>query len=214
MSGVQPSELYKYLESRHVKSLLRGEVRVRNLRAYQELEHLGLAVGDPNEGTSTVLLRDGVMSGESLRPFFDAPAGATLDVRDCAEHTIHTDLYAVCFSSVKSGELMSRFSEENVRAGGEPYDACVEIVAPAKFARGLAVRTAANGLRYRGWGACDYAEQPEVPAGPLRAALYKGPDYAWQMEVRLVFQGRHQARSLIVAAPELGEYLREVRIER
>jgi len=215
---------YKYLPEIHAESMIHnGCIKLGMLSGYREIEEHGSAVGDPDENTRTIFSHDkGVKtSPDQLNPveshFFDLK-GATVENFHFENNRFHVhdqgeELLAYCVSKPFDLAAMNTMSAENITAGNEAYDACVEISDHVGFVREVsAYMEKEHGFQYVGHGDCFYRDRmvhwSKAHVSP--AWNLKDDSYAYQKECRIVLrppEGFDQD-SLIVNIPEIKKYCR------
>jgi hypothetical protein len=187
-----PDVLYKYLRAEHVEQTMQGILRLGTLHDFRRQESHGDEIGDVGEGTKQVTqVVDGFTSDilrrpNILRQFFEPPPGANnIQFRGLSLEVRHNnpDIFVFCAAARFDQAAMREFK----------YDACLEIVRPREFfaaldatLRGQALVTQALVSR------CHYGERRRDVAmdGDIPAALVKPTRYAYQQEVRALWQPR------------------------
>ena len=197
---------YKYMEKKYAEELVNyGKIRINSLNYYRDIELHGKAVGDEAENTlNAVSVIKGSKTGDQLneleRMFFKSAPGVDSATWAIANATFLFPLqgrptYGYCLSDALSQELLERMNYENQLVGNPPYDTCVRIKDHVSFVRLLSKHLIDKNLRYYGHGHCSYRTR-DIPweewrrRGQQCPAFVKDSSYAWQKEVRVLFETR------------------------
>lgn len=215
---------YKYLPKIHAESMVEdGCVKLGILSGYQDVEAHGEAVGDPDENTRTIYSHDEHVKTDPKqlnpleRQFFDF-GNAEIENFHFSNNRIEiknhdNDLLAYCTSRPFNINAMRKMSEENIKAGNDAYDACVEITDHIGFMQALCdFLENEHGIIYKGHGDCFYRERliHWTQAHNTAAWNIKDKKYSYQKECRIVFTppSSFSEKSLIVNVPEIKKFCR------
>jgi len=167
--------LFRYMSAEYAESfILRGEVLMRPLSYFRDLEHDGVRA-DEYEGTLLHRPADGLsVNNLTTGELSVLPHSFEATVRE-------DDIFILCLSTEKSASIATRFGAEQ----------CVEIAHPLRFlarlrtSLGLRARLRASHLTH---GPMRYYSPQEPPvvdwALPDRIALRKPASFSWQQEYR------------------------------
>jgi len=199
-----------------------GCVRLGTLSSYRDLEAHGEAVGDQDENTRTIYSHDTHIKTDpsELNPLekqmieFTHPhpnihlSGARIEIKN---H--YRELLAYCASRSFDLEVMKKMSGENVKAGNDAYDACVEIIDHVEFIHALCgFMEKEHRLKYKGHGDCFYRGRlvHYTQAHKTEAWNLKPNEYLYQDECRIVLTPPEgfEKQSLIVNIPGIKKYCR------
>ena len=188
--------LFKYIRSHHVKRILQGHFRIGTLYEYRKIEAHGGAVGDADEGrhrtvldskqSTTFSLQDGSPEAQFFQRHILREDQRGKDVKIVMEagakmlaDTNSPDMYLFCASPAFDATAMKAFG----------YDTCIRIDAPERFFRLLSHAIRHRG-RFLGFGAVTYQsrETDHLKPHTIHPALMKGPEYAYQGEVRALWE--------------------------
>ena len=186
--------LYKYTRSQYAEGMVRrGEFLIGTLHGFRKIEEHGLAIGDADEGKKEVVdVADGHWRDVTTRPnlatkFISAPPQADITFQNVQFQMNYDvpDVYVFCVSAVRADRAMHAFQA----------DACVTIIRPEQFFRALdaalKLRKLVSGCMVR---PCKYAERRRDVRvdGDMHPAFIKTPDYAYQEEVRAIWEPRQR----------------------
>lgn len=193
----EPQVLYKYLKREHaLRWLSKGEVRIGVLSVYRDTERYGEEIGDPDEGTRVLWEAPDVVDSESPEPSLAKQVLRIGPGRHIQFHGVRfehrqlsPDYYVLCFS----GE----FSEEAMRKMNPAYDACVRIDNPRAFLHAVTAELHRFRISSKLVGAqwCVYRDREihvSEEAAKVPVALIKDSRYAYQREVRAVWEPRRR----------------------
>jgi hypothetical protein len=211
----QPRFLYKYLDRKYADRMIAdGSIRIGTLNDFKAIE-MGIVRGDATEGSRSLIHSIG-NKPQRLADLGDSPlvarifgvdptsnstiAGITLKMPETAP-----DVYIYCTTAVPSQMAMREFKA----------DTCVRISNPNGFFEVLS-----ECMRREGLSTGECAGQPCVyrsreveynrPEAQIHPAFIKTADYAWQREVRLAWQPRHEKLPIhaeILVCPGIRQFL-------
>jgi len=186
--------LYKYTRAEFAQGMVqRGEFLIGTLHGFRRMEEHGMAIGDAGEGKKEVVdAADGHWRDITARPnlatkFISAPSQANITFSNVQFQMNYdvSDVYVYCVSAARNDRVMQAFDA----------DACVTIKRPKEFFialdKALRLRRLVSGCMVR---PCEYTERRRdvrVDAD-LHPAFIKTPDYAYQEEVRALWEPRQR----------------------
>lgn len=189
-------QLFKYVRSHNVKRILQGHFRIGTLYEYRNIEAHGGAVGDVDEGRhrtvldarqgATFSLQDGSPEAKFFQGHILRDDQRGYDVKIVMEagakilaDTHSQDMYLFCTSAVFNAAAMKAFG----------YDTCIRIDAPERFFRLLSHAIRHSG-EFVGFSPVIYQNRETDHLNPhtLHPALTKAPEYAYQAEVRALWE--------------------------
>ncbi|MDB6061472.1 MAG: hypothetical protein JWM78_1575 [Verrucomicrobiaceae bacterium] len=195
---------FKYMERQFAEQLANyGNLRIRRLSYYEDIESHGAAIGDPEENKITLYSHAHAKTGAELNDF-EREGFVTFANEEEAQRAMFFNVqferkfvgrpsYAFCATQVQSEDIRQKFNDENKLSRKPEYDACVEIVDHISFVNALKKHMNEASLKYYGHGNCFYREKkvrwnqwnPNVDQCP---AFLKALKYKWQGEVRILFE--------------------------
>jgi hypothetical protein len=227
--------LYKFLDRRHVASLVRGTFKFGRLRYYRLLEQVTGDgwIGDRREGVAVTVLRAAKVDSSDPN---DQEMRARLEAAGVIEmapgNVVHLenvtiinsiDCFVLCFSIGNLEGLVKHMSSKD--RGKYAYDACVSLTDADELEKRLwregrvgekrldelftGIR--ADKVRYGDWIEGDLGTHPASIGDPF----FKGDKYRDQAEWRFVLYPRQQIEkdSVFVHCMAAGELLREEGIQ-
>lgn len=208
--------LYKYMKKAHLNSFLsKGSLKIGTLYEYRAQEALGGAVGDRHEGMrftwfslpthQTLDMSKDTPESRFFGSIFPNAIGRDIKISflpDCGLNYVEQDpeCFVYCVTNEFSVTAMEEFG----------YDACLEIVQPDGFFKAIsrAIRHHADYLtcervHYRN-RQLNFPQVHHIPP-----CLIKGSDYAYQNEVRAIWQTRKKlVKPLFIDVPTAIKYCR------
>lgn len=215
---------YKYLPKQFADDMVtNGCIKLSMLSYYRDIEAHGDAVGDTKENTRIIYSHDKDVktSLEQLNPlekrlFF--LGGAKVENFHFEKNRIEIldkgdNLIAYCASNEFNKDSMERISKENIAAGNDAYDACVEISDHVDFVKTIEKFLVREyGFKYKGHGDCHYNDRLVhwSQANNVSSWYLKELKYQYQSECRIVLvpPESFNEQSLIIYIPDIVKYCR------
>ena len=207
-----PGVLFKYTRQEHADAMIRrGSFRIGTLYEFRKVEAHGPEVGDEGEGTKQVFdIANGHWRDVTARPnlaqrFIAADPNANITFKNVGFQVDHEapDAFVYCVTAIMDHRAMRDFGA----------DTCVEITNPKRFFEELDHVLRTRHLVGESVTApCFYGERRRhiITDGNLHPAFLKPPRYAYQREIRVVWEARQPPIGpIIVESLPASQYLRQ-----
>jgi hypothetical protein len=199
--------LFKYLKRQHAEAFFKhGSVKIGTMYEYRDMEKYGGAIGDKLEGTKHRfdIVEENVWTEQNqpewTKKIFGMEDGARVRIKDCSftTETVSPDHNIYCVTSKFSIAAMKEFG----------YDSCFIIDNPVAFFAEISKGLPA-GSRFAGAYQCSYTNgsSHENDKG-VHEALVKYPEYAYQSEVRALWDSGPDPKPQYINCPKAAQYCR------
>jgi hypothetical protein len=215
--------LYKYLKREHARAwLTKGEIRIGTFSGFRKVEDLAEDIGDSEEGKRLLWQRPDIVDTSRPETMERIPKNAVVvsgGGRAVFHGTRFEDMRITVDYYMLS--LSTEFSEEAMRKMDPEYDTCVRIDDPRSFFTELTrtLHRAGISSKLLGVEPCVYRDRTihiSDPDAKVSVQLLKDPRYAYQNEVRAIWEPRRRESpsttltALNVLSPEAARFCSSV----